>query len=705
MLNRFRVGASILLAAFVVLFASESPVVLSLRHAVFDGYQRLFPFAHVHEPVVIVAIDEKSLAAFGQWPWPRVRMAELVKKITTYKPAVIGFDVLFAESDRYSVGAFASLIPGISQELVNKLKAEPSGDRTFAHALQDGNTVLAMAALQDTNSRGGAPPRVAPLQLTAKSELPFKRFKGVLLSIPELDQAASGRGFISEDADDGIVRRAPLFARIGNAGEASDAIALSLGMEMLRVASGSSVSIRDLTGGALEVKLEDLTFPAQDDGSVWLRHSRHDDNRFVSAVDVVRGELPRDKLEGKLVLVGLTGLGLFDFKTTVLHESVPGVEIHAQLIEQLLAGVHLQRPGAAPFVEFLLMILSGGLLIWLVPTMRVQRALLMFILIGTTLVTIGISMFLWKGMLIDVAWPAISTTWILVGMLAGSLAVSDQQRRIMGEQAARIGGELMAAQRIQMGLLPDPASVFVDETRFAVAATLEPARRVGGDFYDCFMIDKNRMFFLIADVSGKGLAAALFMASAKSHLKSALLMKPYDVSAALTDAQAEVARENPEQMFVTVFAAILDVSNGRLEYVNAGHDAPFVRAPGGPLMRLQPAAGPPLCVIDDFDYSGETHQMVTGEWIFIMTDGVMEATNRRGEFFGTQRLEAMLNDAQLSDVPADIVDMVKARVHAFAEGTEPADDITLLSVRWGPGRGNATWDSSPVQSAGSATAR
>ncbi len=644
----------------------------------------------VNEPVVIVAIDEKSLAAFGQWPWPRVRLAELVKKTASYKPAVIGLDVLFAESDRYSVGAFASLIPGISPELVDRLKAEPSGDRMFARALHDGNTVLAMAALQEKNPRSSALPLVAPVRVSAKTELPFKRLQSVLLSIAELDQAAAGRGFISEDADDGIVRRAPLFARIGKAGEASDAIALSLGMEMLRVASGSGVSIRDLNGGAIEVKLEELTFPAQHDGSIWLRHSRHDDNRFVSAVDVIRGELPRDKLEGKLVLIGFTGLGLFDFKTTVLHENVPGVEIHAQLIEQLLAGVHLQRPGAAPFVELLLMILSGGLLIWLVPRMRVQRALLMFVAISAVFVTIGFAMFLCKGMLIDVAWPAISTTWILVGMLAGSLAVSDQQRRIMGEQAARIGGELMAAQRIQMGLLPDPASVFGDETRFAVAATLEPARRVGGDFYDCFMVDKNRLFFLIADVSGKGLAAALFMASAKSHLKSAVLMKPYDVSAALTDAQAEIARENPEQMFVTVFAAILDVSSGQLEYVNAGHDAPFVRAPGGPLTRLQPAAGPPLCVIDDFDYHGESHQMVAGEWLFIMTDGVIEATNKRGEFFGTKRLEELLNDTQLSDVPADIVGMVKTRVHAFAEGTEPADDITLVSVRWGQGRSNAT---------------
>jgi serine phosphatase RsbU (regulator of sigma subunit) len=315
--------------------------------------------------------------------------------------------------------------------------------------------------------------------------------------------------------------------------------------------------------------------------------------------------------------------------------------------------------------------------------MRVQRALLMFAGISIALVTVGLVAFAWKGMLIDVAWPSISATWILVGMLAGSLAVSDQQRRLMGEQAARIRGELIAAQRIQMGLLPDPASVFGNESRFAVAAALEPARRVGGDFYDCFMIDNNRLFFVIADVSGKGLAAALFMASAKSHIKSALLLKPDDVSAALNDAQTELGRENPEQMFVTVFAAILDVASGQLAYVNAGHDTPFVRAPGGGVKRLRTTGGPPLCVIDDFVYRGDAHQMVPGEWLFIMTDGVMEATNKRGEFFGSRRLEKMLTDLPIPSEPGEIVNAVKESVHAFAEGTDPADDVTLLAVRWG----------------------
>src|SRR5207244_4811772 len=159
---------------------------------------------------------------------------------------------------------------------------------------------------------------------------------------------------------------------------------------------------------------------------------------------------------------------------------------------------------------------------------------------------------------------------------------TERQRRVLRDQAAQMAGEVNAARRIQMGLLPDPRELLGDERRFQLAAQLEPARTVGGDFYDCFMLDRRRLFLVVADVSGKGLPAALFMASVKSHLKSAAL-RGGDVGEVLTRAQGEIERENPEQLFVTAFAAILDVSNGVLEYSSAGHEPPFARTPrGGP---------------------------------------------------------------------------------------------------------------------------
>ena len=660
----------------MLLVVVEPPIVTSLRNAVFDGYQRIFPRQRISEPAVIVEIDERSLASIGQWPWPRVRLAELIDRISEHQPLAIGLDLLFPEPDRFSPAAMALSLPVMPTELAEKLKAFPSGDAVFAKSLRDRNVVLGIAGTEAVDPRFPAPPKVAAMRFSTRHDLPLQVFAGHLQSLDELDRAAAGRGLLSGAPQDGIVRRAPLFARV------REVVALSFGMEMLRVASGGNVEVRDRGAGSIDVSLAELTVRAQDDGTVWLRYTPHDPQRFVSALDVLAGKVPKEKLENKLVLVGITGLGLLDHQVTVLRESVPGIEIHAQLIEQLFDNAHLQRPLVASWSELALMIAAGALVIVLVPKRRVQRAFAV-VAVGTLLwFAVGMAAFLWMGILIDVAWPALSTTTIFGVVLAGSLAESDRQRRILRESAAHMAGELAAAKRIQMGLLPNPAEVFAGDARITVAAALEPARTVGGDFYDCFMLDRQRMFFVVADVSGKGLAAALFMASAKSHLKSAALLHPGDISGVLARAQDEIGRENPEQMFVTLFAGILHVDSGRLEYVNAGHDAPYAHKPGAATVRLEQAGGPPLGVMEGFEYPGGSRTLVPGEWLCVMTDGVTEATDAQGGFFGAARVNDLLEEAPELQWPGETVKRIRDRVHAFAAGTEPADDMTLLVVRW-----------------------
>ena len=664
------------LAVCVIVVLMEPPIVTSLRNAVFDGYQRAYPRQRMSEPAVIVEIDERSLAAIGQWPWPRVRLAELVDRIAEQRPLAIGIDLLFPEPDRFSPATMALSLPVMPSELAEKLKLFPSGDAVFARALRDRQVVLGIAGTEAVDPRFKAPPKVAPMRFSSSRDLPLREFAGHLQSLDELDSAAAGRGLLSSAAQDGIVRRAPLLARV------QDVVTLSFGLEMLRVASGGNVVVNDRGGTSIDVAIADLTIPAQSDGTVWLRYTPHDPQRFVSALDVLARKVPREKLEHKLVLVGITGLGLLDHQVTVLRESVPGIEIHAQLIEQLFDNAHLQRPLVALWSELALMIAAGVLVIVLAPKRRVQRVFAIFAGGLLLLLAFGVAMFLWGGVLIDVAWPALSTTAVLGLVLAGTLAESDRQRRILRENAALMAGELAAAKRIQMGLLPNPAEVFAGDARFTVAATLEPARTVGGDFYDCFMLDRERMFFVVADVSGKGLPAALFMASAKSHLKSAALLHPGDVSGVLSRAQDEIGRENPEQMFVTLFAGILHVDSGRLDYVNAGHDAPYAHKPGAATVRLEQAGGPPLCVMEGFEYPGGSRLLAPGEWLCVMTDGVTEGTDAKGGFFGSARLKELLEEAPELQWPGEVVKRIRDRVHAFETGTEPADDMTLLVVRW-----------------------
>jgi serine phosphatase RsbU (regulator of sigma subunit) len=301
----------------------------------------------------------------------------------------------------------------------------------------------------------------------------------------------------------------------------------------------------------------------------------------------------------------------------------------------------------------------------------------------------GVVAFRWFGLLFDPVTPAMGAVAVFGAMQAGSLAEAQRQRQQLREQAARIAGELDAAKRIQMGLLPDPNEVFAQEERVDVAALLEPARTVGGDFYDCFMLDERRLFFVVADVSGKGLPASLFMASVKSILKSAALTVQGSMGGVLARAQDEIHRENPESLFVTALAAVLDLESGELEYANAGHEPAWSHRPLAAPERLDASGGPPLCVLDVYSYPTTRRTLVPGEWLLALSDGATEAMNPAKAFFGAERLRTTLGWLGERAAAADIVAKVRDDVRRFSAGAEPADDLTLFALRWNGARGSS----------------
>jgi len=274
--------------------------------------------------------------------------------------------------------------------------------------------------------------------------------------------------------------------------------------------------------------------------------------------------------------------------------------------------------------------------------------------------------------------------------LTTTLQLSTAQRRALAyrlqvqrEERARIQGELDAARDIQFNLLPQPEPVHDDDPRYSLAAMLEPARDVGGDLYDFFLIDDDKLFIAIGDVSGKGLPASLFMAISKALYKSAVLRAPDEIDAITFAANNEISRENPDMLFVTMFAGILDLNTGVLDFCNAGHEPPLLFTPGKDEIKIiEGGGGPPICVMEDFPYMPAQLQFQPGQMLLLTTDGIGEAMNEGGELYGNDRLHALLGalppDANAEDMRQDIYSSVKT--HA---GTAPAsDDITILGLRW-----------------------
>ncbi len=670
-----RPGPLALVLALLLLLAGEPPFVIGLRHALFDGYQKLFPRERKSAPAVIVAIDERALERHGQWPWPRTRVAQLLARISSAGPAAIGVDLLFPEPDRFSPAEVAREVQELSTDVARRLRSLPSNDAALASAVKGHAVVLGIAGLEVPDSRFERPPAAVPVLIAGPSEMALRRFAGHLQSLPAIDSAAAGRGLISVDTESSVIRRALAAARVG------DVIVPALSIEMLRVASGAPLALVGRGRDQLEVRLGDISIPAHADGRFWIRYGVHDPARFISAADVLAGGVATQVLEHKLVLIGVTGLGLLDYQTTALGERIPGVEIHAQILEQIFDGNFLRRPATLHALELGLLAVSAMMLAFTVPSLGVGASIILYAAAVAFLAVLGIEGFLLEGVLLDVAWPAIGATVVFGIVLAQALSEADEQRRRLREQAARVSGELESARRIQMGLLPAPRELFAREPRLAIDALLEPARTVGGDFYDCFMVDSRRLFFIVADVSGKGLPASLFMALSKTLLKSAA-RRVDDVGALMVRANAEVSSENPESLFITAFAGLLDVQSGMLEFSNAGHEPPFARAPGGRLERLEHSGGPPLCVIENYAYPVQHRALAAGEWICVVTDGVTEAMNAAGELYGAARLRAVLEALPASIGPSELLAAVRADVGRFVGAAEASDDLTLLCVRW-----------------------
>lgn len=675
-------------AALVMLVLSQLDFSQGLRVATFDLWQRLFPRERASAPAVIVAIDEASLAAHGQWPWPRTLLAALVDRVAAGRPAAIGVDVLFAEPDRLSPEQLAPSLAGADAALAQRLANLPAHDEQLARAVGAAPVVLAVAGIPESDAPASAA-STTPVLVRGPEPVTVESHPALLRSIRNIDAAARGHGLISAEPSGRVMRRAPLVAR------AAGTLMPAFSIELLRVAAGlPAVGLTTGNRGVTAVTLGDLTIPTDRDGAVWIHFAPRSAQRFVSAADVLAGKVAADAFDRKLVIVGLTALGLLDFHVIPTGDRVPGAEIHAQLLEGIFDRDLLLRPAWLPWVEALTLAGFAALAVVGVGAGRWRPRTSLNAGIGAAVLLVLIAAMLMRsgGLLLDVTWPLLGGAVAFAVMLMATLAESDRQRRVLRRAlneeriaTARSAGEQEAARRVQMGMLPPPDGRTLADPRVAIAALAEPARSVGGDLYDYFLLDENRLFFMVGDVAGKGLPAALFMSVAKALLKGAALRGANPLDAIIDEAHGELARDNAGQLFITLFAGILDLDSGALEWCNAGHEPALLLARDGSAPRpLYGASGPPLCVIESFPYEVNRDSLAPQDRLCIVTDGVTEAHGAGDELLGRERLSLSLAAAGAG--AAGVRDAIRALLTAHGGAREPADDATVLVIEWrGPG--------------------
>lgn len=368
-LKRLGVFLPILSVGFGLALLIIDPLPMqTLRNNVFDQYQRWYPRPYADVPVRIVDIDEETLLRLGQWPWPRTRLAELVDRLTRAEVAAIAFDILLAEPDRTSPKAMAQIwqVTGAAQAALKRL---PDHDQVLANSLYGASAILGFVLQRqeraDLTARGTAGESAkglahTPFRYIRSGEEPggqLQRFDSVISSRPEIEAHAQGNGALNFVADsDGIIRRVPLVLSLD--GEPVPGLAA----EALRVAQGERNYFLKATQnghGMSEVRIGKFNLPTTSQGEVWVHYSRPVRNRYLPAWKLLAGDVPDDMLAGNIVFIGSSAQGLMDLRFSPLGAAMPGVEAHAQAIEQVLAGQILARPDWAKGAEVIAIILGG----------------------------------------------------------------------------------------------------------------------------------------------------------------------------------------------------------------------------------------------------------------------------------------------------------------------------------------------------------
>lgn len=645
--------------------------------SLFDLWQRSAPRSLAKTQVRIVWIDDASIKSYGAWPWPRYIMARLTEVLVDGEPDVIAYDMLFADPDRNAPETFASLYPELPAATAATIRALPSMDKLFGEVLGSSQVVLGRAGL-DTTAAAAPPPVAVEAQFSEPLPLTVKSWGGVLANIAVLDDVALGHGFLNANFDrDGVARRVPLVGKI--AGVDTPGFAL----EIARVAQGAEriepvMGLGELTA----LRLGNQLLPVSQNGSARLRFGKLPERAMVSASDLLSGNVSPKILAGKIVVVGLNAAGTADLVTTPVEGKSFGTIVQANAVDNILNNALLARPRWAAFLEATLALVMIGLALVVAPRLRGYQATLLAVgLISGTLAISAVAFYEYR-LLIDATGPL--TVSLAAALTAVFVLFAHARRTLMAERlvSARASGELSAARQIQIGMLPERSGLEAFDDCVDLDALIEPARSIGGDFYDVIRLDEHRVCFLIGDVTGKGVPAALFMALSKALAKSVLLRESHDLGAAVTRLNDEIARDNSEDMFVTMLFGVLDTRNGRLDLCTAGHENPYRIDTQGAVSLIPLDGGPPLCVAPNFPYEAETITLSFGESIIIVSDGITEAQSPDGDFFGHERLAAVLTDWQASSEVSGASNALLREVRAFENGAEATDDLTVLVFRY-----------------------
>jgi CHASE2 domain-containing sensor protein len=656
---------SVFLFLIIIKFINP-PIIQKISFINYDFYQKVFNRGEVKD-VTIVDIDEKSIAKVGQFPWRRDVYSKILKNLNQHEPKVIVFDIVFSEEDKQNPKDLLLQLQKESNQLIDVEVADTN--KVFVDSLK--NSKIVLPVLGEPNDNFVINNSKPKARIIAKGENPknfIYKFKNKIISLEEISNAASGIGSISLiPSIDGVIRNVPVLYNIDNR------IWPSLALEAVRVASNQkNLLVKSNKNGIELIKTRKNTIPSDQNALINVKFNKFYKDNYVSAVDVINNDFDQKRIENKIILIGSSAQALFDIVKISNGKTVPGVEIHAHIIDNILKNESIIKNIYTQLAENIIFLLLLIFLIFIPMKIKPKFSIIFFV--GTIFVINLSSIIIYQfNFYLDFLFSSIAGTLAFMTSLyfryleENSIAIENDKKQSILKKEREIAGE------VQKKLFPKNKKI-----EKYIFAQNTPAKDVSGDYYDYYQVNDNEIYFILGDVTGKGIKAGILMANAASVFRSLAKMDSSVAKTALY-MNNQVKDSSYQAMFITVILGRINLEKKQMEFINMGHEPMMVLDQKFNFEYVKSTLPPMgLMPIKDESFFKTTTMDISDKTILIYTDGVTEGYVDEGKELEVAGLENEIKKLNTTSPETIISHATKILTE---KGLKLRDDITALGIK------------------------
>ena len=658
------------LALFLIFFVAikiiNPPINQKISLINYDFYQKVFNRGEV-ENVIIVDIDEKSLAEIGQFPWRRDVYSKILYNLNLHNPAAIAFDIVFSEEDRLNPQDLLLQLQKETGEL-NNVEVQDTNE-IFIESIKKSKVILPIIGEPKENFvQNNSKPK---LRIIAKGDDPknfIYKYKNKIISLEELNNAAVGIGSISLLPNiDGIIRRVPVLYNIDNQ------LWPSLALEAVRISTNQkNLLVQSNKGGIELIKTRKNIIPSDQNGVINIKYKKFDKKNYISAVDIINNDFDKKEVENKIILIGSSAQALFDIVKISNGKIVPGVEIHAHIVDNILKNESISKNFYTEAAENIIFVLITLCLILIPMKIKPKFSILFFVgsIIFINLLSIIVYQF---NFYIDCLFSSIAGTLMFMTSLyfryldENSVAIENEKKQSILKKEREIAGE------VQKKLFPSSKKI-----EKYIFGRNTPAKDVSGDYYDYYQVNDNEIYFILGDVTGKGIKAGILMANASAVFRSLAKMNS-SVSKTALYINNQVKDSSYQAMFITAILGRINLEKKEMEFVNMGHEPMMILDKNFNFEYINSTL-PPMGLMSakDENFFKTSTMNISEKTILIYTDGVTEGYVDEGKELEVAGLESEIK--KLNSTAPDIIINHATKI-LTEKGYSLRDDITALGIK------------------------